>query len=164
MITKDDLEVMDPEGMVEDPDHLRMSVQARRIAQHVMEVLCNYFLGWKWGVTVDEKGGVVYIFALELSGDMGYTLLYDDVYNGGNYDRNMILMAGGEILERYGCPRGPKTPDWHNHVTWHHGTAIPDISDKQKGLRRLFAKRAALLDVPIPPGGAVPKNPFLKVN
>ncbi len=140
-IEKTDLEVMDAQGVVDSPDHLVLSKQGRRLAQFMAAILMRHFDGWRWGITVDEKGGVVHIFALELSGDMGYTLLLDDVYNGGNFDHKLVLMAGGEILERFGLPRSRKKVGWQAHCRWVNGLPVPDVSDKKSGLLKHLVAR-----------------------
>ena len=141
MIDKDDLDVMDPQGVVDDPNHLKLSAQGQMIAKFMAAVLCRHFPDWNWAITVDERGGVAHVFCMELSGELGYTLLLDDLHNGGNVDWKLILVAGGEILERYGLPAGGKRPDWAGHCTWHNGLAIPDVTDKNRGILKHFKKR-----------------------
>ena len=141
-VERSDLQVMDPQGVVDDPDFLKLSQQGQMLAKFMAAVLDKHYPGWRWGITVDERGGVVHVFALELSGDMGYTILLDDLHNGGNFDWKLILVAGGEILERYSLPRGGKRPDWAGHVKWVNGLAIPDITDKKKGLVQHLFRRA----------------------
>ena len=141
-IERSDLETMDPQGVVDDASHLLLSTQGRRLAGFMAATLERHYPGWRWGITVDERGGVVQVFALELSGDLGYTLLLDDLYNGGNFDWKLILVAGGEILERYGQPRKAKCADWQSLCKWLNGLAVPDVSDKKRGLIKHFEKRA----------------------
>lgn len=145
-VEQSDIKVMDPTGVVEDAKDLTLTAQGEALARFMHATLDKHFHGWRWGVTVDEKGGVAHVFAMELSGDMGYTLLIDDLWNGGNFDWKLILVAGGEILERFGCPRGAKRDDWQSHVTWHQGIAIPDVTDKKAGLIKHLQKRTGTLE------------------
>lgn len=152
--SKDDAKTMDAHGLVNDPKQLRVSVQGRAIAKFMAAVLDRHFKGWWWGITIDERGGVAHVFALELSGEMGYTLKLEDLHNGGNFDWKMVLMAGGEILERYGIPRGPKTPEAMLRVrTGPNGLPIPDVSDKNRGLIKHLVNRRALhgVEPEVPP-------------
>ena len=146
--SREDLKTMDPHGVVDDPKKLKLSAQGQGIAKFMAAVLEKHFPGWAWGITVDERGGVAHVFAMELSGEMGYTLLLDDLQNAGRFDWKMILMAGGEILERYGIPRGPKTPEAMLRVrTGPNGLPMPDVSDKNRGLIKHLVRRRALYGV-----------------
>ena len=56
-------------------------------------------------------------------------------------------MAGGEILERYGIPRGPKTEmAWASIKRGPDGTPIPDVSDKKAGLIKRLVRRMSTFD------------------
>ena len=121
-IERSDLETMDPQGVVDDASHLLLSTQGRRLAGFMAATLERHYPGWRWGITVDE--------------------LLDDLYNGGNFDWKLILVAGGEILERYGQPRKAKCADWQSLCKWLNGLAVPDVSDKKRGLIKHFEKRA----------------------
>lgn len=149
MIDRADLQCMDPQGVVDDPQLLHLSVTGRMIAKHCARILEAHYSGWQWGITVDERGGVVHLFALVLSGDMGYTLLLDDVYNCGNFDSQMILMAGGEVLERFGVPRGRFSLDaWRQVRRGPNGIPVPDVTDKNRGLINQMMRRRGLYREP----------------
>lgn len=141
-IERSDLKVMDPDGTVEDPNNLVLTAQGKALAKFIAAVLCQFYPGWRWGVTVNERGGVISLFVLDLSGDLGYTVYLDDVWNGGNFDKRLVLMCGGEILERYGLPRTGKRDDWLAHVTFGPGgQPIPDVTDKTAGYMKHLLRR-----------------------
>lgn len=144
-INFEDLDTMDPEGVVDDPNKLKLTAQGQALAKFCARILERHYPGWWWGITVDERGGVIHIFAMEISGEMGYTLLLDDVYNAGNFDWKLILVAGGEILERYGVTRGPRTQERLAMIRrGPGGVAIPDVSDKKSGMLKHFVRRAGM--------------------
>lgn len=135
---------VDPYAVVEDPNFLRLTVQGRALAKFAHATLDRHFRGWRWGVTVNEEGGVLHVFAMELSSELGYTVLLDDFYNDGNFDWKLILVAGGEILERFGQPRGMKKPGWEENCRWLNGLAIPDVSDKKREYIKHMGRRLGI--------------------
>ena len=71
------------------------SLNDHMLAKNVAEKLEEKYPGWLWAVTV--KDGVVGVKSLRLSGNWGFILHADKIDN----DYKMVVMAGGEILERY---------------------------------------------------------------
>lgn len=143
MSIADDLKIMDPYGVVDRPDQLIGSADMKVLAKDIAASLDKHYRGWNWGITVDDKNGVVHIFALLLSGDMGYTLLLSDVR--GDIGRRRIVIAGGEILERFGCRRGHfSLQQWQRVTRSADGVPVPDISDKHNKMKRRLVRRRAL--------------------
>ena len=70
------------------------------VCKNVSEVLENHFPGWEWLVGVEH--GLVRIHSFKLSTLFGFRMRVDKIDN----DYKCIVLAGGEILERYGMPRG----------------------------------------------------------
>ncbi|THF55925.1 hypothetical protein [Pseudothauera rhizosphaerae] len=69
-------------------------------AKHMADTLHRHYPGHLWAVTCDGSKGVATIRNLMLSGNMGYTLHLPRIYSASEWDKR-VLMAGGEILERY---------------------------------------------------------------
>ena len=70
------------------------------LAKNVAEKLEEKYPGWLWAVHVMD--GVVGVKSLRLSGQWGFILHSDKIDN----DYKMVVMAGGEILERFKQKRG----------------------------------------------------------
>ncbi len=65
-------------------------------AQRVVDFLQDAFPGWGWTASVDQ--GVLYILNSSLHNKWGMQLLVSDI------DKHQIIMAGGQLLERFGMP------------------------------------------------------------
>jgi|TARA_R100001530_G_scaffold65934_3_gene47200 hypothetical protein len=65
------------------------------LAKNVAEKLEEKYPGWLWAVSVTD--GVVGVKSMLLSGNWGFILHADKIDN----DYKMVVMAGGEILERF---------------------------------------------------------------
>ena len=70
------------------------------MAKNVAEMLEKKYPGWFWAVNVMD--GVVTVKSLRLSGNWGFVIHADKIDN----DYKMVVMAGGEILERFKQQRG----------------------------------------------------------
>lgn len=64
------------------------------------ELLNRHYPGYQWAVNCDHYQGVVRIRNMSLSGNYGFTLKLSDQYSASAFDHD-VVMAGGEILERY---------------------------------------------------------------
>ena len=65
------------------------------LAKNVAETLEKKYPGWFWAVNVMD--GVVTVKSLRLSGNWGFVIHADKIDN----DYRIVVMAGGEILERF---------------------------------------------------------------
>lgn len=65
------------------------------LAKNISEKLEEKYPGWLWAVNVQD--GVVTVKSMRLSGNWGFVLHSDKIDN----DYKMVVMAGGEILERF---------------------------------------------------------------
>lgn len=63
------------------------------LAENTLRVLTRHYPGFTWGV--DINGGVISIKVREFVTDMGYRLYIL------NCNDKAVMMAGGELLERY---------------------------------------------------------------
>jgi len=70
------------------------------LAKNVAEKLEEKYPGWLWAVNVMD--GVLSVKSMRLSGNWGFVLHTDKIDN----DYKMVVMAGGEILERFRQKRG----------------------------------------------------------
>jgi hypothetical protein len=76
------------------------SLNDHTLAKNVAETLEKKYPGWFWAVNVMD--GVVTVKSLRLSGNWGFVIHADKIDN----DYRMVVMAGGEILERFRQQRG----------------------------------------------------------
>jgi hypothetical protein len=70
------------------------------LAKNISEKLEEKYPGWLWAVHVMD--GLVNVKSMRLSGNWGFVLHTDKIDN----DYKMVVMAGGEILERFRQRRG----------------------------------------------------------
>jgi|TARA_R100000049_G_C1952208_1_gene100986 hypothetical protein len=76
------------------------SLKDQTLAKNVAEILEKKYPGWFWAVNVMD--GVVAVKSLRLSGNWGFVIHADKIDN----DYKLVVMAGGEILERFKQQRG----------------------------------------------------------
>ena len=76
------------------------SLNDHTLAKNVAETLEKKYPGWFWAVNVMD--GVVTVKSLRISGNWGFVIHADKIDN----DYRMVVMAGGEILERFRQKRG----------------------------------------------------------
>jgi len=76
------------------------SLKDQTLAKNVAETLEKKYPGWFWAVNVMD--GVVAVKSLRLSGNWGFVIHADKIDN----DYKLVVMAGGEILERFKQQRG----------------------------------------------------------
>ena len=73
------------------------------LARNCAELLHRHYPGYLWGVTVTQ--GVLDVRCLNLSGQWGFTIKHMEAFSASDLDRK-VMLAGGEILERYKQRRG----------------------------------------------------------
>jgi len=115
---------------VHDPaELLGISGSLANLTKDTADKLEKNFPGWLWCIDPDENAGMMYIFSLRLSGEYGYKLKIKDIQD--DETRKFAIMAGGEILERYGIRRGKyKRELLKGKIQDLRGNYIPDITDK----------------------------------
>lgn len=84
------------------PGH-RAELDDMLLAKRASDQLAKHYPNHLWGVNVDSEGGVMNIFAFNISGRYGFRLKLSTVYT--DPDLKCVMRAGGEILERAGMPR-----------------------------------------------------------
>lgn len=75
------------------------------MAKQMAETLHSHYPGHAWAVTCDGATGIATVRNLALSGNWGFTLKLTTTYSASEF-RRRIVMAGGELLERYRLTRG----------------------------------------------------------
>lgn len=74
------------------------------MAKNMAEMLHRHYPGHLWAVTCDGDKGIATIRNLMLSGDWGFILKLPLIYSASEWDKR-VIMAGGEVLERYRIAR-----------------------------------------------------------
>jgi hypothetical protein len=80
------------------------------IAKNMADLLHKHFPGHLWGVQCRGDQGVAMVWNLSLSGQWGFVIKLGDVFSATDMDKK-VLMAGGEVLERYKVKRGRADPE-----------------------------------------------------
>jgi hypothetical protein len=98
------------------------------LSKEIADTLHAHYPGHLWGVTVQGVHGVADIRNLMLDARYGYRLKIVKEYSASNLKRRVIL-AGGEILERYKLDRGAYREDQVELIAHDRfGRAVGDIS------------------------------------
>lgn len=126
----------DPDGIVTSPQKLQCSASTLVMVKNIADTLERHYPGWLWAVSPDERGGVVHIFSLRLSGKYGYLLHTNKIQD----DTRCVAAkrAAGEILERFRQKRGA-----YNYANWqaakrYMGGVAMDITDKPIKAQRRY--------------------------
>lgn len=85
-------------------DDAQQALRDIELAKELSGVLQKHYPGHLWAVNVDGAQGVATIKNFKLSGDWGF-LLHLNLFSASEYERR-IVMAAGELLERYNLSRG----------------------------------------------------------
>lgn len=124
-----------PEGYVGTPDQLKCSAATILLVKGIGDALERHYPGWGWAIQPNERGGVLNIRALRLSGEWGYVLLLRKIQDDPRHTE--AIRAAGEILERFRVPRGMyRYEDWKATRKDIAGLAHADISDKAAKVQR----------------------------
>lgn len=111
-----------------DPNALSCSGALQNVTKRAGAALEKKYRGWWWLLNPDENAGVFYIYSLRLSGEWGYVVKIKDIQDA---PAKTAIMAGGEILERYGIRRGKYDRELlKGKLQDLRGNYIPDITDR----------------------------------
>lgn len=95
------------------------------VAKRAAEKLVELYPGYLWTANVTQ--GILDIRNVSLSGQWGFTIHACKSYSSSDLDRK-VMLAGGEILERYRQRRGSID---HNAIaalpTDHRGLYVPEL-------------------------------------
>lgn len=74
-------------------------------AREMAEVLHSAYPDHLWAVTCEGEKGIATVRNLSLSGQWGFILKLREMYTSSDWKKR-VLVAGGELLERYKLRRG----------------------------------------------------------
>jgi hypothetical protein len=127
----------EPEGEISNPDQFDNHASLVILAKDGMAMLNKHFPDHMWAIQINERGHVLNVFNHALHDQWGYVLRTVEVEHDPT--RKCFLRAGGEILERFGMPRGKF--DLHIYAALKkdvRGCCLPILND----LERADAKKA----------------------
>lgn len=75
------------------------------MAKEMSEILHGAYPGHLWAVTCEGDKGIATVRNLSLSGEWGFVLHLKAMSTASDWKR-MVIMAGGELLERFNLRRG----------------------------------------------------------
>jgi len=75
------------------------------MSKEMAEALHGAYPGHMWAVACDGEIGFADVRNLALSGNWGFRIKLTEIYSGSDFKRR-VVMAGGEMLERYRMRRG----------------------------------------------------------
>jgi len=136
----------EPEGRVDNPNDLSNDYHAstKILTKDIGAILVKHYPGWDWVVQVNEIGQMIEIFNYHCHTKYAYRIRMVDIMNDPL--RRLAVVGGGEILERFGLPRGGFGAEAQAMVAFAyrdvHGNLIPDISDLADKKQRLNAEIA----------------------
>lgn len=106
--------------MLELTDNPNVVVNDFLLAKRMAEVLHKHYPGHLWAVTCEGQTGIATVRNLRLSGMWGFTLKLKNIQDDPTLKR--VVMAGGELLERYKVARGKFNPaDMERDLVACHG-------------------------------------------
>lgn len=132
---KDILQLEGADDYVTDPSQLEgLSAPMMTLVKDCADLLERHYPGWLWAVQPFEFGAIIKIFSLRISGEYGYIIKVADIQNDPK--RQSAIEAGGEILERYGLPRGMyRRGLLRDKLRDIRGNLIPDLTDKDRKIQ-----------------------------
>lgn len=83
------------------------------------QTLAWHYPGWAWEVIADSRGGVIHVRNHDLHGRWGYTIKMARAQSPNDLAHE-VMLAGGTLLEAWGCPRGPKTEEAASDIMPEH--------------------------------------------
>lgn len=106
--------------MIDLTDDPRVVALDYMMAKRMAEALHKHYPGHLWAVTCDGQQGIATVRNLRLSGQWGFLLKLSEVQNDPSLKK--VIMAGGEVLERYQIARGRFNPnDFDRELIAAHG-------------------------------------------
>lgn len=84
-------------------------------AKEMADTLHSHYPGHMWAVTCNGATGMASIRNLLLSGNLGIQLRLPANYTASDFRRRVVIL-GGELLDRFGMPRGAFDQDRYNQL------------------------------------------------
>lgn len=137
--------VGEPEGEVSHPDQIQARALLVNLARDGMALLHKHYPGWQWAIQINQKGGMMNVFNLHLHDTWGFAIRIIEAERDPG--RNIFTKAGGDILERFGMPRGG--------ISFKHllemkrdlrGRGIPQLSDLEHASAKRMRRHVAIND------------------
>lgn len=127
----------EPEGEISHPEQFDEKAGLRILAKDGMALLEKHYPGWRWAIQINRFGRMMNIFNLDLHDAWAYTIRIMEIEHDPT--RHVFLIAGGEILERFGFERKGIDYDKLAHMRRDlRGRGIPELTD----LEHAAAKKA----------------------
>ncbi len=128
----------DPEGTVFAPGEIVAHASLVLLVKEAADRLEREYPGWLWAIQPDERGRIVNIFSMRLSGKWGYTLKIERLQNDPQLRH--VIRAAGELLERFGFRAGPyeSQRDQYRGTPLHLGQHRADVSDLPGSVRKSY--------------------------
>lgn len=86
-------------------DDAELEAANMMMAEACCSALMKWYPGHFWAINADIRGGQIVVFNMHISQTHGYILNVDDWLQQHAVTK-ALMVAGGEILERHGMPRG----------------------------------------------------------
>lgn len=89
---------------LKDKDHIKFELFANKICSMVGQQLEKHYPGWLWHVACVDGSNQVTVKNMNIHGEYGFAISLRDLMH--DPELALPVLAGGEILERCGFPRG----------------------------------------------------------
>lgn len=96
--------------LIELTDRPEVSILDFNMAKNMAEILHEAYPGHLWAVTCEGEKGIATVRNMMLSGQWGFVLKLSDLFSSSDM-KKQVVMAGGELLERYRLRRGAANQD-----------------------------------------------------
>jgi hypothetical protein len=147
----------EPEGEITHPDLFQNHASLVIVAKEGMKYLVAAYPGHMWAIQINQFGRMFNIFNHCFHDIWGYTIRADEVEH--DVTRKRFITAGGELLERFGHPRGKFDIDvWAKLPKDAKGNTIPIINDLEHAAARSTMRKrnlAAKIDAAIEQGHCI---------
>jgi hypothetical protein len=133
----------EPEGLIFHPDMFDNHASLVILAKDVMDLLHRHYPGHAWAVQINEFGRMLNIFNTLLHPVWGYTIRASDIMDDPR--REKAVLAGGEILERFGLKRGMLDMEAYNALPKDpRGNCFPILSGLETAAAKKELRKRAL--------------------
>jgi len=137
--------VGEPEGEIHNPNDFDNHASLVIVAKEGMKYLTMSYPGHMWAIQINEFGRMFNIFNHCFHSVWGYTIRADEVEH--DITRMRFITAGGELLERFGHPRGKFDVDvWARLPKDVRGDTIPIINDLEHAAARKELKKRRIAE------------------
>ena len=99
------------------------------LARDMANTLHATYPGHSWAVTCEGEKGIATVRNLALSGNWGFVLKLSGIHNAYAW-KTQLVMAGGELLERFRLARG--AVDWAAVASLDHDFSGKTLGDYAK--------------------------------